>query len=196
MRMVVNGLSKTSTRQLVEPPSYQYILTQYIISPIIWFSQQVPIWNGKTYQRSFKRVFTMALKANLARHHERLSDANCRNRSNEAHMKDFFEPRLKFPPHIWHRQLGYKIYSFCTHVCIVQVWRLRIGCNLFVWLAPFGKMTICKLASRLAWLLCIQWDIGTMACAMCIVYSGRLVQCDLPCAVCIVNSGAFALVQW
>ena len=117
MRMVVNGLSKTNTRQLVEPPSYQYILTQYIISPIIWSSQQVPIWKGKTYQRSFIRVFTVALKANLARHHERLSDANCRNRSNEAHMKDFFEPRLKFPPHIWHRQLGYKIYSFCTHVC-------------------------------------------------------------------------------
>ena len=50
----------------------------------------------------------------------------------------------------------------------MQVWRLRIGCNLFVWLAPFGKMTICKLASRLAWLLCIHWDIGTMACAMCV----------------------------
>ena len=63
-----------------------------------------------------------------------------------------------------------------------EAWRLRIGCNLFVWLAPFGKMTICKLASRLAWLLCIQWDIGTMACAMCIVYSGRLV-----CAMCYVG---------
>ena len=144
MRMVVNGLSKTKTRQLVEPPSYQYILTQYIISTIIWFSQQVPIWNEKTYQRSFKRVFTVASKANLARHHERLSDANCRNRSNEAHMKDFFEPRLKFPPHIWHRQLGYKIYSFCTHVCR----GLAFADCLFVWLAPFGKMTICKLASH------------------------------------------------
>ena len=136
----------------------------------------------KTYQRSFKRVFTVALKANLARHHERLSDANCRNRSNEAHMKDFFEPRLKFPPHRWHRQLGYKIYSFCTHVCR----GLAFADCLFVWLAPFGKMTICKLASRLAWLLCTytvwylyngvcyvhcrQWEVGTMRLVICCVH--------------------------
>ena len=33
-----------------------------------------------------------------------------------------------------------------------------------------------------------------MACATCIVHSGRLVQCDLSYAVCIVNSGTFAML--
>ena len=108
-------------------------------------------------------------------------------------MKDFFEPRLKFPPHLWHRQLGYKIHSFCMHVCRSGVCGLVATC-LYDWLRLARWQSANWRAGLLGCYVRIQCDICTMACATCIVHSGRLVQCDLSYAVCIVNSGTFAML--